>query len=119
MTATELGISRMTVYCDGPADVPHARTVLRRYLRMPVPGPLAWFLLPATGNVPESRSDWPDHGDAIRLRCRDCRLDLKRSLDHRYGRDYPPFTAVFERLHAAGVDEISARALDRLAHRVV
>ena len=40
---------------------------------------------------------------AIRLRCRDCRLDEKHRLDRDYGRDYPPFSAAFEKLRANGV----------------
>jgi hypothetical protein len=110
-----VSIDRIEVVCDGPPDMSHQRTVIRRYVRLPVEPP-EWWWLPATDRRPLDAldaGDWPVHGQRIRLRCRDCRLDEKRRLDRDYGRDYPPFSAVFEKLRANGVQEVSVQALVR------
>ncbi len=107
----------IAVVCEGPPDAPHAQRVLRRYGRAPrhpkwhlMPPPRAMDELDAVGFEPV----WPRYGSAIQWRCRDCRLDIKRRLDHRYDYEYPPLSKVLERLRDNEIGEITARALDPL-----
>ncbi len=107
----------VVVYCEGPADAPHPRRTIRCYMPASVFSTSgrqdrSWILLPNTPKVWDSDNvNWPVHHDVIELFCRDCRFDEKRRLDRAYGREYPPFSAVFEKLSASGVHEISVRAL--------
>ena len=108
-----MSVDRIEVVCEGPPDMPHPRRVIRCYVRLPDVEPAEWHWLPTDRRPLDAldAGDWPVHGQRIRLRCRDCRLDEKHRLDRDYGRDYPPFSAAFEKLRANGVREIGARAL--------
>ena len=105
-------LNRVCVVCEGPKGGPHPRRLIRSYMRMPWEPP-EWHLLPPGIRPLEllHAEDWPVHGHLIRLRCPVCRFDEKRRLDRDYGNDYPPFSAVFEKLRNAGVREISVWAL--------
>ena len=109
-------MDEMVVYCAGPKGSPHPRRVLRRYTRA---NDGTWGQ-PHSGN-PADRygelakpADFPaqkDHGDTIELRCKDCRYNPKRRLDRAYGRNFPPFDVVFEKLWEHGKFDISAKEL--------
>lgn len=108
----------ITVFCEGPPDVPHPRQVLRRYARQDADPP-QWWQMPAIEALNMEGAPgafkpatWPRVRRHLTLRCRDCRLHVKRTLDRDYDQDYPPVSAVLERLRANGRSEISARGLD-------
>lgn len=101
--------------CYGPPDTPHERHIIREYTRQHdgwrIAPPAGLARLTLEGAPVEHKIEWAKHGDQIELRCRHCRFDEKRRLDRVYGETYPPFSAVFDALAAAGVWEISARGL--------
>ena len=106
----------VAVVCYGPPGGPHDRHVIREYLRVAGEGwrilpPLGMARIALTGAPLDYKVDWPAHGDRIELRCRHCRYHEKRRLDRGYGRTFPPFSAVFDTVAAAGKREISARLL--------
>ncbi|MGH3556429.1 hypothetical protein [Mycobacterium sp.] len=106
--------NEMVVYCDGPKDAPHERRVLRQYRRahdgtwlLPHPGNPTASMMEKPGEFPADRQ----YGNRLRFHCTTCRLDEKHTLDRWYYDSYPPFDAVFEKLHAHGKHEISVRHL--------
>jgi hypothetical protein len=111
-------IDMITMFCAGPPDTPHSRRELRRYARQEADPP-QWWQMPATTalvmeNAPGAfaPATWPRVANRFTLRCRDCGLDVKRTLDRRYDHDYPPLSAVLETLRTNGIGEVSARSLD-------
>jgi hypothetical protein len=108
------------VYCDGPADAPHPRYKVRIYARVldreerVLDGEPRWVCVPRSLYRPFRESgklSFAGHSDKVRLHCPDCRFNEKRRLDRHYGPEFPPFSAVFEKLWANGLKEISVREL--------
>lgn len=99
----------------------HAECTLRTYRRG---WQQQWWLYPTLSPKSTEYSCGSDdelravaHGDLIRLRCRVCGLDEKHALGRVYGRDYPPFSEVFQTLWSNGVSAIDARRLVALVRQ--
>lgn len=110
----------ISVYCEGPTDAEHPREPIERYRRVELPGGhVSWFptsdrtVVDLIGDEPQQHPPLVKSGyrSKLRFHCLVCRFDEKRGTGTAQLGTYEHMSEFLERLHHAGVRDVSVRAL--------